>query len=106
MIRQFKVTDAGREVANLNELELIHGELWANIWNTYKIARINPRTGKVNSWVDIAGIHPPSIDGGANGIAYNPATKEVLVTGKLWDKMYSIQVIPKPTAGRLSKGPL
>jgi len=91
-VRQFKVTDNGKEVNQLNELELINGELWANIWNTYKIARINPASGQVTSWVDLSGIHAPSIDGGANGIAYNPATKEVLVTGKLWDRMYSIQV--------------
>jgi len=54
--------------------------------------RINPTTGVVKSWIDISNIHAPSIDKGANGIAYDAATRKVYVTGKMWDKMYEIKV--------------
>jgi glutaminyl-peptide cyclotransferase len=82
----------GHGVSRLNELEWVNGEIWANVWQTYRIARIDPSTGKVNSWVDLSGIHAPTRDIGANGIAYDASKKMLLVTGKFWDKMYQIKI--------------
>lgn len=92
------VTDGGGEINNLNEIEWIEGEVWANIWQTDWIARIDPVTGKVKAWIDMSGLLP-ALDryGGEdvlNGIAYDAANKRVLVTGKLWPKLYEIRVKP------------
>ncbi len=92
------VTDGGRPVPELNELEYIDGEVWANIWQTNRIARINPQTGQVNSWVDMTGLLTPAESKGAdvlNGIAYDAKTKRIFVTGKYWPKLFEIQVVPK-----------
>jgi len=90
------VRDAGRLVTNLNELELIDGEIWANIWTKEIVARIDPVTGDVKSWVDFAGLRH---DAGCttacdvlNGIAYDSARKRIFVTGKNWPKLFEIQV--------------
>ena len=81
VIRTVKVTDAGRPVRELNELEWIEGEIWSNVWQTDRIARINPKTGAVNAWVDFTLLWPrarrtPPADV-LNGIAYDPATKRI-----------------------------
>jgi glutamine cyclotransferase len=83
-------------VTELNELEYIEGEVWANVWQTTLIARINPQTGQVNSWVDLAGLLKPSEMQGVdvlNGIAYDAKTKRIFVTGKKWPKLFEIQVV-------------
>jgi len=85
---------SGAGVQNLNELEWVKDEIWANVWQTYRIARINPTTGKVNSFVDLSGIHAKSRDIGANGIAYDKAKDMLVVTGKEWNEMYQIKVKP------------
>lgn len=90
------VTDGGRPVDQLNELEWIEGEIWANVWTTDRIARINPTTGVVNSWVDLSSLWPayqrtPTADV-LNGIAYDAAGKRIFVTGKKWPKVYQIAV--------------
>lgn len=90
------VRDAGRPVTNLNELEWIDGEIWANIWTKEIVARIDPSTGDVKSWVDFAGLRPQagctiSCDV-LNGIAYDAARKRIFVTGKNWPKLFEIQV--------------
>jgi glutamine cyclotransferase len=95
---RIQVRDGGRPIPELNELEYIDGEIWANIWQTNRIARINPQTGQVNSWVDMTGLLPASESKGAdvlNGIAYDPKTKRIFVTGKYWPKLFEIQVVPK-----------
>lgn len=96
VLKTLRVTDAGRPVMQLNELEWIEGEIWANVWMTDRIARINPSTGVVNSWVDFSSLWPqyqrtPSADV-FNGIAYDPAGKRIFVTGKKWPRVYQIIV--------------
>lgn len=93
--RAMKVTDAGQPVTHLNELEWIEGEIWANVWQTDRIARIAPATGTVNAWVDLSTLwprtrRPPTADV-LNGIAYDPAGKRVFVTGKNWPRVYEIR---------------
>jgi len=88
----------------LNELEYIEGEVWANIWQTDFIARIDPRTGRVNSFVNMAGLlkaaeRVPETDV-LNGIAYDAARKRIFVTGKKWPKLFEIQVAPTPDNAR------
>ena len=94
--KTLKVTDGGLPVRDLNELEWIDGELWANVWMTDRIARINPSTGVVNAWIDLSSPWPsarrtPPADV-LNGIAYDPAGKRIFVTGKKWPRLYAIKV--------------
>jgi glutaminyl-peptide cyclotransferase len=97
-VRRITVTDHGEPVKELNELEYIHGEIYANIWYSNKIARISPETGRVLAWIDLSGIIPASElhDSGAvlNGIAYDARHDRLFVTGKLWPKLFEIQVVP------------
>ena len=91
------VTDeAGQAIDNLNELEFIHGEIYANIWHSDMIVRISPRTGKVLGRIDLSGIinKRERADDGAvlNGIAYDAAGDRLFVTGKLWPKLFEIKV--------------
>jgi glutamine cyclotransferase len=95
--RTLHVTDHGKPIDQLNELEYVHGEIYANIWQTDQIARISPRTGDVIAWIDMRGILPDveRRDSNAvlNGIAYDPATHKLYVTGKLWPKLFEIEVV-------------
>lgn len=97
-IRRVKVTDDGKPIDQINELEYIHGEVYANIWQTNRIARISPATGKVIAWIDLSGILPgyDGSDGNAvlNGIAYDAKTDRLFVTGKLWPKLFEIKLVP------------
>ena len=93
---RLQVREGSRPVTNLNELELIEGEIWANIWTKEVVARIDPRSGQVNSWVDFAGLRQAA---GCredcdvqNGIAYDAPRKRIFVTGKHWPKLFEIQV--------------
>lgn len=94
--KKLRVFDAGRPIANLNELEWIEGEIWANVWMTDRIARISPNTGEVNSWIDLSSLFPqsqrvPPADV-LNGIAYDRATRRIFITGKKWPRLYQITV--------------
>ena len=94
VIKTIEVTLDGKEVKLLNELEYIDGEIWANVYCSDFIVRIDPSTGKVNSVLDCRGILPdglkkPSTDV-LNGIAYNPKDKSIYITGKLWPRLYKI----------------
>ena len=95
---KIQVTAAGQPVMNLNELEYIHGEIYANIWETNRIARISPATGKVIGWIDLSGLRPPSTQQNdnavLNGIAYDNEHDRLYVTGKLWPNLYEIKLIP------------
>ena len=97
--REIKVTDHGKPVDKLNELEYIHGEIYANIWYSDRIARISPATGAVLGWIDLHGLLPASErtdpDAVLNGIAYDTARGRLFVTGKLWPKLFQIQVVPR-----------
>ena len=91
--------DNGRPVANLNELEWVEGELYANIWQTDTIARISPVTGDVTGWIDLTGLLSPMYRNRSedvlNGIAYDAANKRLFVTGKLWPNLFEIRLVPK-----------
>jgi glutamine cyclotransferase len=90
------VTADGVPVKNLNELEWVKGEIFANIWQTDRIARINPKTGKVVGWIDLSGILSPEDREGAdvlNGIAYDAQRDRLFVTGKNWPKLFEIKLV-------------
>jgi glutaminyl-peptide cyclotransferase len=89
------VTADGLPVQKLNELEWIKGEIWANVWQTPQIARINPKTGAVKSWIDITSLLPSGFEADsadvANGIAYDSAADRIFVTGKRWPVVFEIK---------------
>jgi glutaminyl-peptide cyclotransferase len=92
-LRTIAVTEAGRPVFYLNELEWVDGELWANVWMTHWIARIDPATGNVVGWIDLRGLLTQEEAAGVdvtNGIAWDAANDRVLVTGKYWPKLVEI----------------
>jgi glutamine cyclotransferase len=98
LIKTIHVEDNGKPITNLNELEYIDGEIYANIWHTDKIARIDPETGHVNSFIDLTGLGRDFVKSGEdvlNGIAYDKDTKKLYVTGKNWPKLFYIKLIPK-----------
>ena len=95
--RTLRVRDAERPVPNLNELEWIEGEIWANVWLTDRIARISPKTGEVNAWIDLSSLWPVAqrpmpAEQVLNGIAYDKATRRIYITGKKWPRLYQISV--------------
>ncbi len=90
------VQDNGRDITQLNELEYVKGEIYANIWQTDRIARINPQTGRVVAWINLSGLlsaedrsRPVDV---LNGIAYDEASDRLFVTGKLWPKLFEIKL--------------
>lgn len=94
------VTDNGQPVTQLNELEYVRGEIYANIWMTDRIARIDPATGIVRGWIDLSGILSSAERGGSpdnvlNGIAYDATADRLFVTGKRWPTLFEIRVIPQ-----------
>lgn len=98
---RFTVTDEGRPVDQLNELEWVKGELWANVWQTDRIARIDPASGEVTGWIDLSGLLDRARADAAqadvlNGIAYDEQADRVFVTGKLWPELYEIRLKPAP----------
>lgn len=102
--REIEVLDGDRPVNLLNELEYIRGELWANIWQSDRLVRINPETGRVTGWVNLSGLLPAADRARGvdvlNGIAWDEAGQRLFVTGKLWPKLFEIRLIdrdPRPT---------
>jgi len=97
-VRRLTVKDRGNSVSQLNELEYIHGQIYANIWHSDRIARISPATGSVIGWIDLTGLLPESQrsspEAVLNGIAYDAAHDRLFVTGKLWPKLFEIKIIP------------
>lgn len=97
-IRRLPVTDHGKPITQLNELEYIHGEIYANVWHTNRIARISPANGRVLGWIDLKGLMPrdqlASDEAVLNGIAYDATRNRLFVTGKLWPKIFEIAVVP------------
>lgn len=89
----------GKPIVNLNEMEYIEGEIFANIWKSNYIARISPQTGQVLGWIDLTGLidkiklvsgsRPKNV---LNGIAYDDQKKRLFVTGKLWPKLFEIEI--------------
>src|ERR1043166_6525195 len=98
------MSDGSTPIDQLNELEYVEGEIFANIWQTDRIARISPVNGKVVGWIDLTGLLSPVFrrqsDAVLNGIAYDATHKRLFVTGKLWPSIFEIQLVPKnPPAG-------
>ncbi|HEY5624252.1 MAG TPA: glutaminyl-peptide cyclotransferase, partial [Gammaproteobacteria bacterium] len=97
LVRQLNVHDGTSAVRNLNELEFVDGEIWANIWYRDQIARISPETGEVLGWIDLSTLYPRSQRGSEdvlNGIAYDAANDRLFVTGKHWPRLFEITVGP------------
>jgi glutamine cyclotransferase len=98
-VSRVEVKDGGTPVKNLNELEFVKGEILANIWQSSRIARISPKTGRVTAWIDLQGLLTPrevrDVEGAGgvlNGIAYDAAGDRLFVTGKLWPKLFEIKI--------------
>ncbi len=91
------VLDQDSPVWRLNELEYIDGQIYANVWPTERIVRIEPETGRVIGWIDMEGILAPEDNSGQvdvfNGIAYDPANRRLFVTGKFYPKLYEIMLV-------------
>ena len=94
---RIEVTDIAGPVHYLNELEYIEGQLFANVWRTDRIARIDPKTGAVTGWIDLTGLLPAAdrsqhrVDV-LNGIAYDARADRLFVTGKWWPKVFEIRL--------------
>jgi glutaminyl-peptide cyclotransferase len=97
-IGQIQVHDGNTTVVNINELEYINGDVYANIWQTNTIAIINPETGQVKAWIDLTGLpgennsNPEAV---LNGIAYDQKNGRLFVTGKDWPNLYQINLTPQ-----------
>ncbi|MBT3605580.1 MAG: glutaminyl-peptide cyclotransferase [Candidatus Latescibacteria bacterium] len=95
--RRIQVTDDTGPIKHLNELEYIKGAIYANIWLTDRIAKIDPQTGRVISWIDLTNLLPQkdrrNSDAVLNGIAYDPAQDRLFVTGKWWPTIYEIKLV-------------
>jgi glutamine cyclotransferase len=89
----------GQPITQLNELEYIEGEVYANVWRTDQIVRINPDTGQVLGWITLSGLlstadlaQPVDV---LNGIAYDAETERLFITGKWWPKLFEIELTPQ-----------
>ncbi|MBI5771055.1 MAG: glutaminyl-peptide cyclotransferase [Verrucomicrobia bacterium] len=98
--RTIEVTESGKAVAELNELEWINGEIFANVWHTDRIVRIDPASGQVRGVIDCAAIVAQSGRGSEeavlNGIAYDAAADRLFITGKLWPKIFEVRILAVP----------
>jgi glutaminyl-peptide cyclotransferase len=96
--RRIRVTADGAPVANLNDLQLVKDEIFANLWQTEYLVRLSLSTGEVTGWIDLSGLLPPveraTVDV-LNGIAYDAARDRLFVTGKLWPKLFEITLTEK-----------
>ena len=99
-VRRVKVTADGIPVDQVNELEVVGDEIFANLWHTNTIARIDPASGKITGWIDLGKLYPdagkgPTGENVMNGIAWDVEKKRLFVTGKLWPKLYEIKIVPR-----------
>jgi glutamine cyclotransferase len=95
-----RVRDGEAPVTQLNELEYVNGWVYANVWQTDRVAKIDPATGRVAAWLDLSGLlsaedraQPVDV---LNGLAYDAATERLFVTGKLWPKLFEIRLAASP----------
>ncbi|MCF8709821.1 glutaminyl-peptide cyclotransferase [Rhizorhapis sp. SPR117] len=97
-LSRITVTDQGQPVSRLNELEYVKGEIWANIWFSPRIARIDPATGQVKGWIDLSPLVDAQgltdSDSVLNGIAYDARENRLFITGKNWSNLYEIALDP------------
>jgi glutamine cyclotransferase len=89
--KRIQVLDKGEPVERLNELEWVHGEVWANIWQEPRIARVDPETGQVLGWIDFTSLKQQEPAGVLNGIAVKG--RKVFVTGKNWSHIYRVTFV-------------
>jgi glutamine cyclotransferase len=98
--QRITVRDGSKEIASLNELEYVKGEIYANVWQTDRIVRLSPEDGHVVGWINLAGLldeaERPNVDV-LNGIAYDAGKDRLFVTGKLWPTLFEIQLVPGKT---------
>ena len=90
------VRDHGKPVEDLNELEIVKGEILANVYQTERIVRISPKTGQVTGWIDLRGLLSSREKAGVdvlNGIAYDSTKDRLFVTGKLWPRLFEIEIV-------------
>jgi glutamine cyclotransferase len=96
-VRRITVKDHRRAVDQINELEFVHGQIYANVWHTDKIARIDPQNGRVLGWIDLTGILPAGRvtdrEAVLNGIAWDAQHDRLFVTGKLWPSIFEIKIV-------------
>jgi len=96
---QLTVRDGNAAIKDLNELEYVRGEIYANVWHTDRIARISPASGRVVGWIDLTGLlstlYRRDSEAVLNGIAFDAARGRLFVTGKLWPKLYEIEIVPR-----------
>ncbi|WP_374585037.1 glutaminyl-peptide cyclotransferase [Pseudoduganella sp.] len=97
--RRIRVTADGMPLPKINELEWVEGQIYANIWQSDRIARIDPFSGRVLGWIDLSGLAATAkagkdIDNVLNGIAYDAKTRRLFVTGKRWPKLFEIELRP------------
>ena len=96
-VKEIEVMEDNIPVPQLNELEFVNGEILANIWMSDRLARIDPETGQVKGWIDLTGIYEPQAadrqNAVLNGIAYDEKQDRLFVTGKLWSKLFEIDVV-------------
>lgn len=98
-VRRFQVTADGTPINQLNEIEWVDGELYANVWGTDVIARIDPASGHVVGWIDLSSLlakdqrGTDNVDAVLNGIAYDSKRHRLFVTGKLWPKLFEIELV-------------
>ena len=101
---RIEVRDKNIPVTKLNELEYVRGEIFANVWFTSRIARIDPQSGRVTGWIDLEGLSPfKNSDNqmkALNGIAYDSNNHRLFVTGKLWPNIYEIKLVPAERSGK------
>lgn len=96
IVRSVRVTMNGEPLNQLNELEIVNGQIWANVWQTDYVVQIDPQNGRVVSYLDLSNLHPRSGNEDVlNGIAYDKTRNRLFVTGKLWPKLYEIKVVSK-----------
>jgi len=100
-LRRVQVTANGEPVPRLNELEMVDGQLYSNVWGSDVIVRIDPDSGKVVGLINLAGLLPQNergagqVDAVLNGIAWDAKGKRLFVTGKLWPKLFEIELVPQ-----------
>lgn len=96
--RRIRVSVGGAPLKNLNELEYVKGEVFANVWQTDYVARVDPKTGAVNGYIDFRGLLSPrerEATDVLNGIAYDETSDRLFITGKLWPRVYEVRITRK-----------
>jgi glutamine cyclotransferase len=100
VVRTIEVTEEGKPVERLNELEWINGEIFSNVWQTNEVMRIDPDSGRVRGVIDFSGLLDPQDRGPEtdvlNGIAYDAATDRLFITGKRWPKIFEVRLKVRP----------